>query len=106
MDKKKAVEINRNKYNQIRKMDHSTMKECIGGYYEQGFAAGYKMGQTAASSFNTILAIAAISKIKGIGKVKLRQIYLALIEAGAKDIGQQLDELTEEVKAMAAGRDT
>lgn len=31
--KKKPVEINRNKYNQIRKMDHSTMEECIGGYW-------------------------------------------------------------------------
>lgn len=84
--KKKPVEINRNKYNQIRKMDHSTMEECIGGYYEQGFEAGYKLGQAAAGSFNTGLALAAISQIKGIGQVKLGQIHLALVAAGAKDI--------------------
>lgn len=81
--KKKPVEINRNKYNQIRKMDHSTMEECIAGYYKQGFAAGYKMGQ-AAGSFNTGLALEAISKIKGIGPAKLEQIHLAMVAAGAK----------------------
>lgn len=84
--KKKTVEINRNKYNQIRKMDHSTMEECIGGYYEQGFAAGYKMGQAAAGSFNTGLALEAISQIKGIGLVKLEQIHLAMVAAGAKEM--------------------
>lgn len=84
--KKKTVEINRNKYNQIRKMDHSTMEDCIGGYYEQGFAAGYKMGQAAAGSFNTGLALAAISQIKGIGPVKLEQIHLAMVAAGAKEM--------------------
>ena len=83
--KKKPVEINRNKYNQIRKMDHSTMEECIGGYYEQGFAAGYKMGQ-AAGSFNTGLALEAIGQIKGIGPVKLEQIHLAMVAAGAKEM--------------------
>lgn len=84
--KKKPVEINRNKYNQIRKMDHSTMEECIGGYYEQGFAAGYKMGQAAAGSFNTGLALEAIGQIKGIGPVKLEQIHLAMVAAGAKEM--------------------
>lgn len=83
--KKKAVEINRNKYNQIRKMDHNTMEECIGGYYEQGFEAGYKLGHAAAGSFNTSLAMEAISQIKGIGPAKLEQIHLALVAAGAKE---------------------
>lgn len=101
--KKKPVEINRNKYNQIRKMDHSAMEECIGGYYKQGFDAGYKMGQVAAGSFNTGIALATISQIKGIGRVKLGQIHLALVEAGAKDIGQQLDEMEAEAKKMAPG---
>ena len=83
--KKKAVEINRNKYNQIRKMDHSTMEECIGGYYEQGFEAGYKLGKAAAGpSFNAQLAMEAINKIKGIGPAKLEQIKLAMMAAGAK----------------------
>lgn len=101
--KKKPVEINRNKYNQIRKMDHSTMEACIGGYYEQGFDAGYKLGQAAAGSFNTGIALAAISQIKGIGPVKLEQIHLAMVAAGAKDIGKQLDEMEAELKQMAAG---
>ena len=82
--KKKVVEINRNRYQEIRKMDHSTMEECIGGYYEQGFAAGYKMGQAAAGRFDTRLALDAISRIKGIGPEKLHQIHLALIGAGAE----------------------
>lgn len=84
--KKKPVEINRNKYNQIRKMDHSTMEACIGEYYEQGFVAGYKMGQEAAGSFNTGLALEAIGQIKGIGPVKLEQIHLAMVAAGAKEM--------------------
>lgn len=83
--KKKPVEINRNKYNQIRKMDHSTMEECIGEYYEQGFEAGYKLGQAAAEpSFNMELAMESISEIKGIGQVKIEQIRLAMIAAGGK----------------------
>lgn len=81
--KKKPVEINRNKYNQIRKMDHSTMEECIGEYYEQGFAAGYKLGQEG-PAFNMELAMEAISQIKGIGQVKMEQIHMALVAAENK----------------------
>ena len=84
--KKKTVEINRNKYNDIKKMDHKTMEECLGGYYDQGFEAGYKLGQAAAGSFNTGIALAAISQIKGIGPAKMDQIYLAMLAAGAKGI--------------------
>lgn len=76
--KKKAVEINRNKYNQIRKMDHNTMEEYINSIFEMGMKA-------AALSFDTALAMEAISQIKGIGPVKVQQIKLALIAAGAKD---------------------
>ena len=83
--KKKPVEINRNRYNEIRKMDHSSLEECIGEYYKQGLAAGLKLGQAAAGSFNTGIALAAISQIKGIGPAKLREIHLALLAAGAKD---------------------
>lgn len=75
---KKAVEINRNKYNQIRKMDHNTMEEYINSIFEMGMKA-------AAPSFDTTLAMEAISQIKGIGPVKVQQIKLALITAGAKD---------------------
>lgn len=43
--KKRPVEINRSKYNQIRKMDHYSMEECIAGYYDQGYAAGFEAGR-------------------------------------------------------------
>ena len=46
--KKKVVEINRNKYNQIRKMDHNTMEEYINSIFEMGMKA-------AAPSFDTAL---------------------------------------------------
>lgn len=51
--KNKAITINRNRYNDIKRMDHGSME--------------------------------AISQIKGIGPVKVQQIKLALIAAGAKD---------------------
>lgn len=76
--KKKVVEINRNKYNQIRKMDHNTMEEYINSIFEMGMKA-------AAPSFDTALAMETISQIKGIGPVKVQQIKLAIIAAGAKD---------------------
>ena len=79
--KKKVVEINRNKYQEIRKMDHNSMEVCIGEYYEKGF----KAGQAAAGpSFNAPLALEAISEIKGIGPAKMEQIKLAMMAAGAK----------------------
>lgn len=83
--RKKAVEINRSKYNQIRKMDHSTMESHIAGYYERGYTAGYEAGrQQAAPSFNLPKALEEIRKIKGIGEVKVKAIHVALVTAGAK----------------------
>lgn len=91
--KKKPVEINRNKYNQIKKMDHSTMEECIGEYYEQGFAAGYKIGQAeAGKTFDAAAALAAIREIKGIGLIKLQQICLAMVAAGAQMPEEPVEE--------------
>ena len=81
--KKKPVEINRSKYNQIRKMDHHSMEECIAGYYDQGYAAGYEAGQKeAADPFNTEKAMGSISLIKGIGAVRLKRIHEILVAAG------------------------
>lgn len=101
---KKKVEINRSKYNQIRKMDHHTMEQCITGYYDQGYAAGFEAGQQAAMpSFNTVKAIGSILRIKGIGKSRLEAIHKALVAAGAQDIGEQLDEMEASMKQMAAG---
>ena len=91
--KKKPVEINRNKYYQIKKMDHSSMEKCIGEYYEQGFEAGYKKGQAEAGpSFNAAAAMAAIKGIKGIGLVKLQQIHEAMVAAGAKMPEEPVEE--------------
>lgn len=96
----KDFELNRKKYQEIKKMDHHDMQQYLNAVYRNGVAAGKR---DAAGSFDTGIALAAISQIKGIGQVKLRQIYSALVAAGAKDIGQQLDEMEAEVKRMAAG---
>lgn len=80
--KDKAITINRNRYNDIRKMDHNTMEECMNGYYDQGFAAGF---QAAGDSFNMTLAMEGISQIKGIGEAKLEQIHRTLMAAGGQD---------------------
>lgn len=80
--KNKAITINRNRYNDIKRMDHSSMEEYVNEVYEKGVEAGQK---AAAGSFDTALAMETISQIKGIGPVKVQQIKLALIAAGAKD---------------------
>lgn len=73
----KPITINRNKYNEIRKMDHNTMEEYINSIFEMGMKA-------AAPSFDTELFMESISQIKGIGPAKMEQIKLALVAAGAK----------------------
>lgn len=78
---KKSVEINRKKYNQIRKMDHNTMEQCIAGYYDQGYAAGYEEGRKALPAFDATKAMEAIMEIKGIGKAKMEAIQKAMLEA-------------------------
>ena len=101
--KKKPVEINRSKYNQIRKMDHYSMEECIAGYYDQGYAAGFEAGrQQAAPSFNLPTALEEIRKIKGIGEVKLRAIHIALVAAGAED--KEAEKTMEELQKAAGGQ--
>ena len=101
--KKRPVEINRSKYNQIRKMDHYSMEECIAGYYDQGYAAGFEAGrQQAAPSFNLPTALEEIRKIKGIGEVKLRAIHIALVAAGAED--KEAEKTMEELQKAAGGQ--
>lgn len=80
--KEKRVELNRKQYQQIRKMDHNQMEQYMNSVYEQGMDAG----QQQAPSFNTALALARIGEIKGIGDIKLNQIHMALINAGAPKI--------------------
>ena len=101
--KKRPVEINRSKYNQIRKMDHYSMEECIAGYYDQGYAAGFEAGrQQAADSFDLSIALEEIRKIKGIGEAKLRAINIAVIAAGAED--RAAEKAMEELQKAAGGQ--
>lgn len=74
-------ELNRKKYQEIRKMDHNEMQEYLNKVYKDGQAAGKKV---AAPSFDAKLAMEAISNIKGIGPTKIEQIKLAMMAAGAK----------------------
>ena len=74
--KVKEFELNRKKYQEIRKMDHNDMQEYLNAVYRNGVAAG--------PSFNMELAMESIGQIKGIGPVKLEQIKLAMMAAGGK----------------------
>ena len=80
MAKEKEFELNRKKYQEIRKMDHNDMQQYLNAVYRNGLAAGMK----AAPAFDAKLALEAIGKIKGIGPAKLEQIKLAMMAAGAK----------------------
>ena len=82
--KKRPVELNRQRYEQIKKMDHSTMEACIAGYYDQGYTAGQKAAE---GILDMAAALETIGGIKGIGTMKLERIRDALLQAGAKDIG-------------------
>ena len=81
MAKEKEFELNRKKYQEIRKMDHNDMQQYLNAVYRNGMAAGKR---AAASSFDAKLALEAIGNIKGIGPAKLEQIKLAMMAAGAK----------------------
>lgn len=81
--KEKRYELNRKQYQQIRKMDHNQMEQYMSSVYEKGVSAGR---QQASGSFDVAVAIEAIGNIKGIGEVKLKQIRMALMAAGAKEI--------------------
>lgn len=83
--KGKAVEINRDEYNRIRKMDHGSMERHIAGYYDRGYAAGYEARRQQETSFHLALALEEIRNIKGVGETKLSQIRTVLIAAGAED---------------------
>lgn len=80
--KERKWELNRKQYQLIRKMDHQEMEEYLNAVYENGI----KAGQQQTPSFNTALALARIGEIKGIGDIKLNQIHIALLNAGAPKI--------------------
>lgn len=68
------------KWKQLKKADRPVMQAYITEIYNRGF----EKGQQASGSFDLSLALESIGQIKGIGDVKLEQIRLALIAAGAK----------------------
>lgn len=80
MAKREQWELNRKKYQEIRKMDHKEMEMYLNAVYRKGLKAGEK----AAGSFDMNICLAAVSEIKGIGPAKIEQIRLAMIAAGAK----------------------
>lgn len=84
----KHITINRNRYNDLKRMDHNSLEDYLNQVYEQGMAAGKEKGITegkllAGPRFRAEEALAAIGEIKGIGKEKLSQIRLAMMAAGA-----------------------
>ena len=81
--KKRPVELNRKRYEHIKKMYHSSMEACIAGYYDQGYEAGKKAAE---GILDMAAALEAIGGIKGIGTMKLEQIRDALLQAGARDM--------------------
>ena len=70
----KQTELNRKKYNQIRKMDHRQMQEYFDLVYESGYTAGAK----AASGSGGIPDLAGLDEelqaIRGIGCIKAKLI--------------------------------
>lgn len=80
MAKREQWELNRKKYQEIRKMDHKEMEMYLNAVYRNGLKAGEK----AAGSFDMNICLTAVSEIKGIGPAKVEQIRLAMIAAGAK----------------------
>lgn len=70
----RKVEVNRKLYEKIRKMDHNTLSQYIGGIYQQGYTDGAK-GLTNEELKRVLMSI------KGIGEVKAESIVSAIVEA-------------------------
>lgn len=82
---KQKFEINRNKYNDIKRMDHREMNEYINGVrqteYERGFKEGLEEGEKRAQSRITTSAEMNfdnleknLQQISGVGKVRAGNI--------------------------------
>lgn len=91
MSKNKEFIINRNKYKDIKSMDHSQMNEYINGIrkieYEKGYKLGRVDGYETATRENAIKSTKKtdfeklkqkILEIKGIGEVKANSILEVL----------------------------
>lgn len=82
---KEKFEINRNKYNDIKRMDHREMNEYLNGVrqaeYERGYKTGLNEGEKMAESRITTSAEVdfttlekSLQQVSGIGKVRAGQI--------------------------------
>ena len=87
----KNVEVNRKKYNEIRKMDHGQMEQTINEYYMKGFQAGMEAGRT---SFDTKKAMEQIVGMR-IGMAKIKAVHNAMVAAGAASVSDQLEEMVK-----------
>ena len=73
--------INRDKYKQIKKLDHSQMQNYLTCVYKTGYANGYESGCKSAdtnSNLDINKIVSAISSVKGIGPKKLEEIVSCL----------------------------
>lgn len=98
MKKEKSFEFNRKQYLAVRKMDHNEMEQYLNAVYRNGIKAGQQAGQ-----FDTILAVSEIIKLKGVGFKKTEEIYKILLTAGAQDLNEKINEISEELRAIAQG---
>lgn len=99
--KEKKYELNRKQYQLIRKMDHQEMQAYLNAVYKNGVSAG----QQQVGRFDTLFAVSEIIKQKGIGIRKTEAIYKILLAAGAQNLNERLDEISEELRALVTGEE-
>lgn len=73
----KEIEVNRKKYERIRKMDHNTLRQYINGVYQNG----YTDGCSESKRMTTDELKKVVMSIKGVGETKADSIVSAIVEA-------------------------
>ena len=75
MSKKSKNLISRDKYKEIKRMDHTSMSEFYTKVWQEGFDNGVKAGNDKREAAVTSEDIREVIKeVKGIGEIKLRTI--------------------------------
>ena len=75
MSKKSKNLISRDKYKEIKRMDHTSMSEFYAKVWQEGFDNGAKAGNDNKEAAVTPEDIReGIKEVKGIGEIKLRTI--------------------------------
>ena len=78
-----AIEINRKKYQEIRKMDHTQMSKFFNKVYQEGYEAGKSEYITERNRCNTVTSEdikKILTTVKGIGDKKAEDIINILAE--------------------------